>query len=63
MPINALGQFIITDEMPKRSTKRFYRKASPERIARERTVLKYEGRSNTCPKCFEALSRTGDCAC
>lgn len=41
----------------------FRREKKPENAARERAILKYEGRKNSCPGCHTAKSATGACLC
>lgn len=40
----------------------FFRPKSKENADRERTIMKYEGRKNSCPVCHTARSVTGECA-
>ena len=40
----------------------FSRPKSKEKADRERTILKYDGRKNSCPVCHTARSITGECA-
>jgi hypothetical protein len=41
----------------------FRREKKPENAARERAILKYEGRKNSCPVCHTAKSLAGTCDC
>ena len=53
----------VADLEPKAKGRPFFSAKSPATLQREAAEARYEARSNACPACFTARSRTGACAC